>query len=119
MSRTASRSASPGDRARVLSTIAQLAADGLADRMRLEAAARAIVAARRWQSLSPGSAGGPIAAKLLRAADAWDAGAVTAVEYVEGLRPAEVEGLIAAARHWARLVQAAEADRAAPLPRAA
>jgi hypothetical protein len=117
MSRTLTKSNPRAERARVLSTIADLAEDGLAERMRLEAAARAVVAARRWRGFAAkGAAGGPLAAKLLRIADAWDASATTAVEHVEGLRPAELDGLLAAARHWAAMVRAAEASE---LPRAA
>jgi hypothetical protein len=117
MSRTSTKSKSGSERARVLSTIADLAEDGLAERMRLEAAARAVVAARRWRGFAAkGTPSGPLAAKLLRIADSWDASVTTAVEHVEGLRPSEVDGLIAAARHWAAMVRAAEST---DLPRAA
>jgi hypothetical protein len=117
MSRILTKSNPRAERARLLSTIADLADDGLAERMRLEAAARAIVAARRWRGFAAkGAPGGPLATRMLRIADAWDASATTAVEHAEGLRPAELDGLLAAARDWAAMVRHSEAKA---LPRAA
>ena len=105
-------------RERVLASLAELVSGGMAERMRRDAATRVLVTARRLMALTasgyglgerPGGAtSGPAAgadARLVtELAAAWDPEALTAAEFVEGLAPAELDALLAAARPWATRV---------------
>jgi hypothetical protein len=99
------------DSKRAAATLARslfdIAGGNLADRIRLEQAARVIVAARRAAQL--GAAG---ALALPATSDAavqavteiarhWDDSAVTAIEYAETLPTAALERLLRAAPGWA------------------
>lgn len=100
------------DRARVIQAAAELAGSGLAERMRLDAATRVLVTARRLLSVAPGAAmAGPGAAIVLRVARAWDVAALTAAEQVESLPPAELDEFLSVAPRWAAGVRDAESAR--------
>lgn len=110
-------------RERVLASLAELVSGGMAERMRRDAAARVVVTARRLLALSatgfgagaqPGRDDPGLAAHrtVTEHAAGWDPEVVTAAEYVDGLAPAELDALLAAARPWAERVWAAEL----PLP---
>jgi hypothetical protein len=106
------------DRGRVMAAVAELADSGLAERMRLDAAARVLVTARRMLAMAPReAASGPASTTVLRIARSWDPMATTAVEHVEALAPVELDGFLAAAPRWAASVRDAasggEARRAA------
>jgi hypothetical protein len=90
----------------VLAAVAELAEGGLVERMRLDAAARVLVTARRMLAISPRAAvGGEAAEVVLRVTRAWDPGATTAAEHVESLAPAELDAFLAAAPRWAASVR--------------
>ncbi len=99
----------PDDRAeqgRVLAAVAEIAGPGLAERMRLDAAARVLVTARRLLQVAPRAAGaGAAAATVLPVARAWDPAATTATEHVESLTLAELDAFLAAAPRWAASVR--------------
>lgn len=106
------------ERGRVIAAVAELAGGGLAERMRLDAAARVLVTARRLLAVAPReAAAGPAAATVLRVARAWDPAALTAAEQVEALAPAELDAFLAAAPRWAASV--GEGARGEPRRRAA
>jgi hypothetical protein len=109
--------ANRAEQARVMAAVAELAEDGLAERMRLDAAARVLVTAWRLLSLAPReAASGPSAAPVLRVARGWDPSAITAAEHVEALVPGELDAFLAAAPRWAASVRdaaGAETRRAA------
>jgi hypothetical protein len=95
--------AEPG---RVMAAVVELAEGGLAERMRLDAAARVLVTARRMLALAPQEAAAHRAAEVvLRVARAWDPSATTAAEHVEALAPAELDAFLAAAPRWAAAVR--------------
>ncbi|MGG5818493.1 hypothetical protein [Falsiroseomonas sp. HW251] len=100
------------ERERVLAAAAEFADGGLAERMRLDAAARVVVTARRLLGVAPREAAtGASAAPVLRVARAWDPAALTAAEHVEHLAPAELDAFLAAAPRWAaNLRDATRAD---------
>lgn len=94
-------------------TLAELAEGSLADRIRLEQAARVVVLARHAAELgaagrlalpSPALAAVQAVAEIARH---WDAAAVTAFEYVETLPAAVLERLLRAAPAWAVAFSAA------------
>jgi hypothetical protein len=93
--------------------LAELAAGGLAERIRLEQAARVIVAARRAADLAAAgairlpSAADPAVQAVNEIARHWDAAAVTAFEYAETLPEAALERLLRAAPAWAAAFSAA------------
>lgn len=94
------------ERGRVLAAVAELADDGLAERMRLDAAARVLVTARRMLTLAPRDAAqGQASAVVLRIARGWDPAATTAAEHVEALAPTELDAFLAAAPRWAAAVR--------------
>lgn len=100
------RFAGVAERGRVLAAVAELADGGLAERMRLDAAARVLVMARRLLTLTPREAAqGPASGLVLRVARGWDPAATTAAEHVEGLAPSELDAFLAAAPRWAAAVR--------------
>jgi hypothetical protein len=87
-------------------SLADIAEGSLANRMRLEQAARVIVAARRASQLAatgalalPGT--GAAVQAVTEIVRHWDDTAVTALEYAEGLPVAALERLLRAAPGWA------------------
>ncbi|WP_244407423.1 hypothetical protein [Roseomonas fluvialis] len=87
-------------------SLADIAEGGLAHRMRLEQAARVIVAARRASHLAAAGAlalpaTDPAVQAVTEIARHWDDTAVTALEYAEGLPVAALERLLRAAPSWA------------------
>lgn len=86
-----------------LDTLAEIANDNLAERLRHEAAARIIVAARRIRAMLGARPGEHLVDTL---AAAWDPRAVTALEYAEGLPIRVLDGLLGAAPRWARAMSA-------------
>ena len=91
-----------------LDTLAEIANDNLAERMRQEAAARILVTARRLRPLAT------TGEEAIEAPAAnWDPAAVTALEFAEGLSPRALDNLLGAAPRWARRLreQAARAGR--------
>jgi hypothetical protein len=104
------------ERGLVMAAVAEMADGGLSERMRLDAAARVVVTARRMLTLAPREAStGAAAAVVLRVARGWDPAATTAGEHVEALAPAELDAFLAAAPRWAASVR----DAAQELRRAA
>lgn len=104
------------ERGRVMAAVAELAEGGLSERMRLDAAARVLVTARRMLTLAPREAAtGAAAATVLRVARGWDPSVTTAAEHVEQLAPADLDAFLAAAPRWAASVREAarETRRAA------
>jgi len=88
-------------------TLAEMAEGSLAARIRLEQAARVIIAARRAGELAaegalrlPATTDASVQA-VTEIARHWDARAVTALEYVETLPEAAIERLLRAAPGWA------------------
>ncbi|CAH0132581.1 hypothetical protein [Roseomonas sp. CECT 9278] len=84
--------------------IAEIAEGDLADRMRLETAARILATARRAGAEAPLPApamADPAVQAVTEIARHWDAGAVTAFEYAETLPAAALERLLRAAPRWA------------------
>lgn len=88
-------------------TLAEMAEGGLAARIRLEQAARVVTVARRASELAAEGAmrlpatSDASARAVTEIARHWDAGAVTALEYVETLPEAAIERLLRAAPRWA------------------
>jgi hypothetical protein len=105
----------PGsERGRAMEAVAELAGRGLAERMRLDAAARVLVTARRLMRVAPREAASGVAAKVvLRVAWPWDPAATTAAEHVEGLPVEELDAFLAAAPRWAASVRDAGGIRRA------
>jgi hypothetical protein len=99
--------------------IADLAEGSLADRIRLEQAARVIVTARRVTRLADAgaialpSATDPAVQAVTEIARHWDDAAVTAFEYAESLPVAALERLLRAAPSWAAAFGPAVAPRLA------
>ncbi|MCR0984712.1 hypothetical protein [Roseomonas populi] len=90
------------DRDPALETLAEIANDNLADRMRHEAAARILVAARRVHALLDRRGGEHLVDHL---ATGWDPRAVTALEYAETLPVRVLDGLLGAAPRWAQAMR--------------
>jgi hypothetical protein len=88
-------------------SLAEIAEGGLSDRIRLEQAARVIVAARRAARLAQDGAiampsvADPAVQAVTEIARHWDDAAVTAVEYADSLPVAALERLLRAAPAWA------------------
>lgn len=102
-----SPSPDPSADAQALSALAEIANDNLAERLRQEAAAQILVAARRVRALvadrAPrGRAGGHLVDALVTG---WDPRAVTALEYAEALPVRVLDGLLGAAPRWARAMR--------------
>ncbi|WP_203074597.1 hypothetical protein [Falsiroseomonas ponticola] len=93
---------------RALRSIADLAGDGLAERMRLDAAARVLTIAHRALRLqvAPAASGTVVADLALR----WDPSTITATEYLEALSVQQLDAFLAAAPGWAASVRAANSD---------
>ncbi len=84
--------------------IAEIADGALADRIRLETAARVVATARRAAAQAPLGAAAladPAVQAVTEIARHWDARAVTALEYAETLPAAALERLLRAAPGWA------------------
>jgi hypothetical protein len=84
--------------------IAEIAEGDLAERIRIETAARIVATARRAALQAPLSAAtmvDPAVQAVTEIARHWDAGAVTALEYAETLPAAALERLLRAAPRWA------------------
>jgi hypothetical protein len=105
--------ASPADS--TLAALADIAAGGLAEQLRIEAAARVVALARRSADLAargllPRTAGESVVDAI---ASRWDPTVVTAIEFAELLTPAERDLLLAAAPAWAAARLPQETRRAA------
>ncbi|MCU0888393.1 MAG: hypothetical protein MUF65_12720 [Rubritepida sp.] len=104
-------------RAHALRTLAELVGGVFAERMRIEAAARIIVTARRVALLAeaglldpvPTGGGGAVEALAAR----WDSVAMTVTEFVETLPPAELAAVLEEAPLWAEAVWAGQERLAA------
>jgi hypothetical protein len=97
-------------RNRALETLASLVGGTFWEKMRIEAAARILVTARRVALLAEsdlldGAAPGGL---ILDLALRWDAGAMTANEFAETLETAEIVAVLADAPAWAEAVWAAQ-----------
>jgi hypothetical protein len=102
------------ERGRVMAAVAEFADGGLAEWMRLDAAARVLVTARRMMAVAPAeAAAGSGSALVLRVAREWDPRATTAAEHVEALAPVELDRFLDAAPRWAASVRDAARRRAA------
>ena len=104
------------ERGRVMAAVAEMADFGLSERMRLDAATRVLLTARRMLAIAPReAAAGAASAIVLRVARGWDPAATTAGEHVEHLAPTELDAFLAAAPRWAASVRdaAQETRRAA------
>jgi hypothetical protein len=93
-----------------LAVLAEIANDNLAERLRHEAAARIITAARRIRMLvcddrAPRHHAGEHFVDTLAAS--WDPRALTALEFAEMLPIRVLDGLLGAAPRWARAMRAA------------
>ena len=95
-------------RQRALETLASLVGGTFWEKMRIEAAARIIVTARRVALLAESGAleGPPPSGVILPAAARWDAVAMTANEYAETLETAEIVAILAEAPGWSEAVWA-------------
>jgi hypothetical protein len=106
-----------GSRSRAVAAVSELAGQGLAERMRVDAGVRVLIAARRLVAISPReAASGPASTVVLRVARSWESAAVTAAEHIEALAPVDLDAFLAAAPRWAASVRDAtegEARRAA------
>lgn len=98
-----------------LAALADIAAGGLAEQVRIESAARIVALARRSESLSGRGLLPPAARDSVVDAIAarWEPSVMTAIEFAELLTPAERDLLIAAAPSWAAARLAEEPRRAA------
>ncbi|EHL96880.1 hypothetical protein HMPREF9946_04541 [Acetobacteraceae bacterium AT-5844] len=83
-----------------LDALNTLAQGDLAERLRLEAAARILCTARRAAELvASGELAGRV--ELPEAARNWDASVMTAREFAEAMTPAQIDALLADAPRWA------------------
>lgn len=82
--------------------LVELAEGGLAERLRLEAAARVLGTARRALELTGGNAPLPPAMR------GWDHTATTAREHAETLTPRQIDALLAEGPRWAAALLRAE-----------
>jgi hypothetical protein len=88
--------------ARVLQAVSELAEGGLGERMRMDAAVRILVTARRAMALHlAGRLGCAASATVTRIAGTWDPAATTAAEHVEALPVAQLDAFLDAAPAWA------------------
>ncbi|MDJ0387878.1 hypothetical protein QMO56_07110 [Roseomonas sp. E05] len=88
----------------MVNALAELAQGGLAEEMRLEAAARLLRTA--YKALEIMGAVLPLPAGMA----GWDPRAVTAREHAEALRPAELDRLLAEGPRWAAALLRAEPE---------
>ncbi|UPY37481.1 hypothetical protein [Sediminicoccus sp. KRV36] len=93
-------------RQRALETLASLVGGTFWEKMRIEAAARIIVTARRVALLAASDAleGNPPQGLILPIAARWDATAMTAIEFAETLQTAEIVALLEEAPGWAEAI---------------
>jgi hypothetical protein len=93
-------------RQRALETLAALVGGSFGEKMRIEAAARIIITARRVALLAAGGEleGSGQAGLVANLATRWDAVAMTANEFAETLEPAEVIALLDQAPAWAEAI---------------
>ena len=96
-----------------LDALEDIAGGGLAERARIDSAARILVLARRAAELAARGLLSRSETPVDRIAGAWDPSVMTASEYAELLTPAERDRLIAAAPGWAASQLAVETRRAA------
>lgn len=110
-----SRRPAPSPAESTLAALADIAAGGLAEQLRIEAAARIVALARRSDSLSSRGLLPPAGRDSVVDAIAarWEPSAMTAIEFAELLTPAERDLLIAAAPPWAAARLPQEPRRAA------
>ena len=111
-------------RSRALETLASLVGGTFWEKIRIEAAARILVTARRVALLAEGGQleGAAPESTIRTLAQLWDANAMTAHEFAETLQTAEVIDVLAEAPTWAEAVWAAqggvtEAEKAVLLQR--
>lgn len=116
-------------RQRALDTLACLVGGRFGERMRLEAAARIIVTARRFALLAAAGTLDPLPVMegppplITTVAARWDAAAMTVSEFIETLEAAEIAAILAEAPAWAdevwsRQDSLPEAEKARLLQRA-
>lgn len=96
-----------------LDALQEMAAGGLAERVRIESVARILVLARRAAELSARGMLSRGDSLVDRTAARWEPSAMTAAEFAELLTPAERDRLIAAAPGWAAAQVPVETRRAA------
>lgn len=87
-----------------MDALAELAEGGLAERMRLDAAARVLRTARRAIDMT-----GRVMA-LPPAMQGWDPAATTAREHAETLTPRQIDALLAEGPRWAAALLRAEPE---------
>ncbi len=110
------RSGAGSELGRVMAAVVEMADGGLSERMRLDAAARVLVAARRMLDIAPREAAtGTAAGAVLQVARGWDPALTTAAEQAESLAPAALDAFLAAAPRWAASIR----DLVRDMPRAA
>lgn len=99
-------------RGRALETLAALVGGTFWEKMRIEAASRIIVTARRVALLAETEllAGPPPSGAVIVIAARWDAAAMTAHEFAETLETAEIIALLEEAPGWAEAVWAQQAQ---------
>lgn len=97
-------------RLRALEALAALVGGTFWEKMRIEAAARILVTARRIALLAEGDLlqGPAPAGSILALALRWDAGVMNANEFAETLETAEIVAVLAEAPAWAEAVWAAQ-----------
>lgn len=101
---------------RVMAAVAEMADGGLSERMRLDAAARVLVAARRLLDIAPREAAtGTAAGAVLQVVRSWDPALTTAAEQAEAMSPAALDAFLAAVPCWAASIR----DLVQGMPRAA
>ena len=99
-------------RMRALETLACLVGGRFGEQMRIEAAARILVTARRVAMLAAAGAletpEAPAPGPVVRLASRWDTSAITAEAYAQSLTPAEIAALLEDAPAWAETVWASQ-----------
>jgi hypothetical protein len=95
-------------RQRALETLASLVGGTFWEKMRIEAAARILVTARRVALLAEAGAmgGPPPPGVIMPIAARWDAAAMTANEFAETLETAEIVAILEQAPAWSEAVWA-------------
>jgi len=93
-----------------LETLASLVGGTFWEKMRIEAAARVLITARRMALLAEADLlDGPAPdCAILALARRWDAGAMTANEFAESLETGQIVALLAEAPAWAEAVWGAQ-----------
>ncbi|WPB85800.1 hypothetical protein [Sediminicoccus rosea] len=103
-------------RSRALETLASLVGGTFWEKMRIEAAARIIVTARRVALLAEEGllAGQTPAGVIHPTAARWDAAAMTANEFAETLETAEIVAILEEAPGWSEAVWAQQTQLSEP-----